>query len=53
MTMVLAYCQAEERAESLKMQLKASCPAIGKVLVVPTGILSTMYVGNGGIVVAF
>ena len=52
-TMVLAYCQAEERAESLKMQLKASCPAIGKVLVVPTGILSTMYVGNGGIVVAF
>lgn len=52
-TMVLAHCQAEERAESLKMQLKASCPAIGKVLVVPTGILSTMYVGNGGIVVAF
>lgn len=35
-TMVLAHCQAEERAESLKMQLKASCPAIGKVLVVPT-----------------
>ena len=52
-TMVLAHCQAEERAESLKMQLKASCPAIGKVLMVPTGILSTMYVGNGGIVVAF
>ena len=51
--MVLAHCQAEERAESLKMQLKASCPAIGKVLMVPTGILSTMYVGNGGIVVAF
>ena len=52
-TLVMTYCNCETRAEKLREELLGSCPAIRDIVMVPTGILSSMYANDGGIVLAF
>jgi len=51
--MVLGFCECRERAETVKEQILAKCPWIEKVLLVPTGAVSSLYANKGGIVVAY
>lgn len=53
LTLVMAYCNCPERAAVLKADILENCPAVGRVIVVPTGGVSTVYANDGGIVVAF
>lgn len=51
--LLIGFCNCLERAETLKQRLLAKCPAVSEIILVPTGVLSTMYANNGGVVVAF
>lgn len=51
--LTLTYCNCPERADRLRGQLLASCPAIREIVMAPTGALSSMYASDGGIVIAF
>lgn len=53
LTLTLSYCNCPERAASLKEDFLNLCPAIGNVILAPTGGLSTCYANDGGIVLAF
>jgi len=51
--LVMTYCNCPERAVKLRSDLLERCPAIREVIMSPTGGLSTMYAGDGGIVIAY
>lgn len=51
--LVLAQCNCPQRAEEIKKNLLEKCEALREVVVVPTGALSAMYAGSGGVVLAF
>lgn len=51
--LTLTYCNCPERADRLRAQLLAACPAVREIVMAPTGALSTMYASDGGIVIAF
>ena len=51
--LVRTYCNCPERAIRLRGELLERCPAIREVILSPTGGLSTMYAGDGGIVIAY
>ncbi len=53
LSLVLCYCGNLERALRLKKEFEDACPAISKVVVCPTGGLSTSYANAGGIIVAY
>lgn len=53
LTLVIAYCNCPDRAAVLKADILEKCPAVEKILLVPTGGVSTVYANDGGIVVAF
>lgn len=50
--LVISHCNAFERAVTLKDELMALFPALD-IKVVATGGISTLYAGNGGIVVSY
>ena len=51
--LVLAHCNCEERANSLKADILKKCPAIKEVLIVPTRGLSTVYTNDGGVIISY
>ena len=51
--LVLSYCNCPERAEQVKNLIREKCAAIGEIVTVETGALSSMYAYDGGIVIAF
>lgn len=51
--LVLSYCNCRERAEQVAAMIREKCPAIGEIVVTPTSALSSMYAGDGGIVIAY
>jgi len=51
--LVLSYCNCRERAEQVVAMIREKCPAIGEIVVTPTSALSSMYAGDGGIVIAY
>lgn len=51
--LMIGFCNCLERAEKLRQRLMSKCPALSEIILVPTGVLSTMYANNGGVVVAF
>lgn len=53
LSLVLCYCGNLERALRLKKEFEEACPAVSKVVVCPTGGLSTSYANSGGIIVAY
>ena len=53
LTLTMAYCNCPERAGLLRGGILESCPAVGRVIIVPTGGVSTVYANDGGIIVAY
>ena len=53
LTLTLSYCNCLERAKALQQALLRACPAIGDIVMMPTGGLSTSYANDGGIVIAY
>ena len=53
LTLTMAYCNCPERAGLLRGGILESCPAVGRVIIVPTGGVSTVYANDGGIVLAY
>lgn len=51
--LVLCYCNCRERAENVVSMIREKCPAIGEIVMTPTYGLSSMYAGDGGIVIAY
>ncbi len=51
--LVLAFCNCPSRAQTLKASLLEKCRALGEIILVPTGALSTMYANDGGVILAF
>lgn len=51
--LILANCNCPERAGMLREKLYEKCQALGEIIVVPTGALSSMYANKGGVIVAF
>ncbi len=51
--LVLSYCNCPERAEQVARMIREKCPAIGEIVMTPTGALSSMYAYDGGIVIAY
>ena len=51
--LVLTYCNCPERAEQVVHMIREKCPAIGEIVTVPTGALSSMYANDGGIIIAY
>lgn len=52
-TIVISHCNCEERALALKEQIQTFSKDLKKIIVVPTGGLSTVYANDGGIVLAY
>lgn len=50
--LVIAHCNCQERAESLRELVERRC-RFGEILIVPTGGISTVYADDGGVVVAY
>ena len=50
--LVIAHCNCQERAEYVRELIQRRC-RFGEILVVPTGGISTVYAGDGGIVAAY
>lgn len=50
--LIIGHCEAEEYALEIKATLEKE-GLFSKILIVPTGLLSTTYVNEGGIVLAF
>ena len=51
--LVLSYCNCLERANQVAAMIREKCPAIGEIVLTPTSALSSMYAGDGGIVIAY
>ena len=51
--LVLSYCNCLERANQVAAMIREKCPAIGEIVMTPTSALSSMYAGDGGIVIAY
>ena len=51
--LVLSFCNCPQRAQEVRDSLKAACNAIGEIVMIPTGALSSMYAADGGVIVAF
>ena len=51
--LVLSYCNCLERANQVAAMIREKCPAIGENVMTPTSALSSMYAGDGGIVIAY
>lgn len=51
--MTLSHCNCPQRAIDLKKQLLAHCPALGEIIVTPTGALSAGYANDGGVILAY
>ena len=51
--LVISYCNCLERAQSVAAMIREKCPAIGEIVMTPTSALSSMYAGDGGIVIAY
>ena len=51
--LVLSYCNCLERAQQVQQMIREKCPAIGEIVITPTSALSSMYAGDGGIVIAY
>ena len=51
--LVLSYCNCLERANQVAAMIREKCPAIGEIIMTPTSALSSMYAGDGGIVIAY
>lgn len=51
--LVLSHCNCPERGAALKKKILQLCPAVGEVILVPTGGLSSCYANDGGIILAF
>lgn len=52
-SLYIGFCNCYERALKVKNRFLQKCPQLRDVLLVPTGVLSTTYANNGGIVIAF
>lgn len=52
-SLVLTYCNCPQRASELRDNLLSKCTALKDVLMLPTGVLSSMYANDGGVIVAF
>lgn len=52
-TLVLSHCNCQEQAERLREAIMKQCNSLKEVVVVSMGALSSMYAGDGGIVVSF
>ncbi len=50
--LILAHCNCQERAESLRETIQKRC-RFGEILIVSTGGISTVYADDGGIVAAY
>ena len=53
LTLTMAYCNCPERAGLLRGEILEKCPAVKRVVIVPTGGVSTVYANDGGIIVAY
>ncbi len=53
LTLTMAYCNCPERAGLLRGEILERCPAVKRVIIVPTGGVSTVYANDGGIIVAY
>ena len=51
--LVLSYCNCLDRANQVAAMIREKCPAIGEIIMTPTSALSSMYAGDGGIVIAY
>ncbi len=52
-TLVITYCGCKERAEHLRDEIYKKVDSVKKIIVVATGVLSTVYANQGGIIVGY